>query len=110
MQPLCPHRGGAKVRIRISKIIPQRRIPPVPRMRANRPHMIHATTNSHAGGYVFIKQPGTMNIHMSLLLPTLSEDDKRATTNVQNGLVFFLLFSFTLLRKALIFCPLVVAL
>ena len=25
---------------------------------------------------------------------TLSEEDKRATTNVQNGLVFFFLFSF----------------
>ena len=57
------------------------------------------------------------------------EDDKRATTKVQDPLVFFFLFSFILLRKALIlrespggksvkkcenvpnrFCPLVVAL
>ena len=60
------------------------------------------------------------------------EDDKRATTNVQNGWVFFSLFSFILLRNGLIlrespggksvksvdkcekvpkrFCPLVVAL
>ena len=30
------------------------------------------------------------------------EDDKRATTNVQDGLVFFFLFSFIFLRKGLI--------
>ena len=61
-----------------------------------------------------------------------SEEDKRATTHVQNGLVFLILFSFILLREGLIlekekcenvwkraekcekvpkrFCPLVVAL
>ena len=63
------------------------------------------------------------------LFGAMSEEDKRAATNVQNGLVFFILFSFILFRKGLIlrespggkcvkkcgkvpkrFCPLVVAL
>ena len=44
-----------------------------------------------------------VTLRKSCLAPLILEDNKRATTNVQNGLVFLLLFSFIFVKKRLDF-------